>query len=496
MGTMRGTVSGLSKASPTTIFGPQRTVPILRSPTRAATEARALWDVSRQPVPERGTPAELFQNGEEGFWLDATDLSTMFEDVDGTIPITGLERPVLLWLDKSGNNNHFRGVSTSTTLSARYNVLNNTEAFSAPAPPNAFTWSVTNASITPDATLAPTNTGVTADLYTQNASPGAAVLQQRHDFSPQPTGAVGALLSFYVKPVTGSIIALRAFNSFSAGAVTVWFDLVNQTVSAPDLVSPATHIASSVNALPDGWFRITMAYDAVPANGTTAQLFIADATSSTTRLGNGSCYIWGADLRRYTLAATNIPNYQRVDQDGYDSVGFPYFVQTTNQSVPFLSGRPFDFSRVMETTVIIAVRRGATNGNKGTAFLVNVLGGANFQMRSNSFTGTTSAPGWTSAGQSITSPTEIAMDVPYVVTGLAKIIDDFSELRVNGSSVGTNTGDQGALPYTVNTGTVNLPSGGAILVGGFNQMIVRGKYTQPEQLERVEQWVAARSAAY
>ena len=43
----------------------------------------------------------LFSNGEQGFFYDPNDLSTMYQDVAGTIPVTAAEQPVGLMLDKS-----------------------------------------------------------------------------------------------------------------------------------------------------------------------------------------------------------------------------------------------------------------------------------------------------------------------------------------------------------------------------------------------------------
>ncbi|HKX55742.1 MAG TPA: hypothetical protein VJN01_06565, partial [Xanthomonadales bacterium] len=48
----------------------------------------------------------LFNNGEQGFWFDTNDFSTLFQDAAGTIPVTGADQPVGLQLDKSGNGNH------------------------------------------------------------------------------------------------------------------------------------------------------------------------------------------------------------------------------------------------------------------------------------------------------------------------------------------------------------------------------------------------------
>ena len=58
---------------------------------------------------------KLFANGEQGFFYDPDDLSTMFRDAAGTIPVTAAVQPVGLMLDKSGRNNH----AYQTTSAAR-----------------------------------------------------------------------------------------------------------------------------------------------------------------------------------------------------------------------------------------------------------------------------------------------------------------------------------------------------------------------------------------
>lgn len=44
---------------------------------------------------------KLFANGEEGFWYDPDDLSTMYQDAAGTVPVTAAGQAVGLMLDKS-----------------------------------------------------------------------------------------------------------------------------------------------------------------------------------------------------------------------------------------------------------------------------------------------------------------------------------------------------------------------------------------------------------
>lgn len=57
----------------------------------------------------------MFSSGEQGFAYDPNDLSTMFQDAAGTIPVTGVGQAVGLILDKSGRNNH----ASQTTSASR-----------------------------------------------------------------------------------------------------------------------------------------------------------------------------------------------------------------------------------------------------------------------------------------------------------------------------------------------------------------------------------------
>ena len=61
------------------------------------------------------SPAELFAGGETGWWYDPSDLSTLYQDDAGTVPVTAADQPVGKMLDKSGNGNHM----TQSTSTAR-----------------------------------------------------------------------------------------------------------------------------------------------------------------------------------------------------------------------------------------------------------------------------------------------------------------------------------------------------------------------------------------
>ncbi|QBK69578.1 hypothetical protein [Acinetobacter johnsonii] len=58
---------------------------------------------------------KLFANGEQGFWYDPNDLSTMFQDAAGTVSVTGVGQPLGLIRDKSGRGNH----ASQTTSASR-----------------------------------------------------------------------------------------------------------------------------------------------------------------------------------------------------------------------------------------------------------------------------------------------------------------------------------------------------------------------------------------
>ena len=61
---------------------------------------------------------KLFANGEQGFAYDPNDLTTLYQDATGTIPVTAAGQPVGLMKDKSGRNNH-----ASQTVSASRPIL-------------------------------------------------------------------------------------------------------------------------------------------------------------------------------------------------------------------------------------------------------------------------------------------------------------------------------------------------------------------------------------
>lgn len=64
----------------------------------------------------------LFANGEQGFFYDPNDLSTMYQDAAGTIPVTAAGQAVGLIRDKSGRNNHAYQTTSASRPILRQNA--------------------------------------------------------------------------------------------------------------------------------------------------------------------------------------------------------------------------------------------------------------------------------------------------------------------------------------------------------------------------------------
>jgi hypothetical protein len=60
------------------------------------------------------TPAALFASGEQGAWYDPSDITTLFQDVAGTSPVTAVGQSVARVNDKSGRGNHATQATTAS----------------------------------------------------------------------------------------------------------------------------------------------------------------------------------------------------------------------------------------------------------------------------------------------------------------------------------------------------------------------------------------------
>jgi hypothetical protein len=152
--------------------------------------------------------SHLFEAGEQGVWYDPSDLTTLFRDSAGTVPVTAVEQPVGKILDKSGRGNHATQATSTKrpVLSAKVNLLTGSAALA--------TQSVTTAAI--PYTLKHTGTGTITLSGTSTAGPlvGPGTLT----FTP----TAGTL----TLTVTGSVTEAQ----LETGAVATRYQWVNTAV--------------------------------------------------------------------------------------------------------------------------------------------------------------------------------------------------------------------------------------------------------------------------
>lgn len=99
------------------------------------------WQMLNTQDPPVFSPLELWDNGEQGVWYDPNDLSSLYQDVTGSTPVTAVGQPVGLMLDKKFGllrgselalNGNFQTTS-NWTLSANVEISNSKLRFNSAA---------------------------------------------------------------------------------------------------------------------------------------------------------------------------------------------------------------------------------------------------------------------------------------------------------------------------------------------------------------------------
>ena len=167
----------------------------------------------KKPLPQ--VVRQIVQR-DNGAWFDPEDLSTMFQDAAGTTPVTALEQPVGLWLDKSGNGNHATQSITASrpTLSARYNLLLNSATLS--------TQSVTT--VAAQYTLSFTGTGSVTLSGTATGTLAGTGANNRVSLSFTPTA--GTLTLTVTGSVTLAMLAFGTLTTYQAITTATSYDSV------------------------------------------------------------------------------------------------------------------------------------------------------------------------------------------------------------------------------------------------------------------------------
>lgn len=259
------------------------------------------------------SPLALFAASEPGGWYDPSDLTTLFQDAAGTTPVTAVEQPVGLVLDK-------RTGSVGTNGAKRVNFLVRTEDMTNAA------WSLTNATATATVITSTSTSNVTVfQSYTSTAVTtwkySAKVLKGTSFIigisgNSAGTGAIfnGSTGAYVNSTTTGSIWSIASYScSTHPDDSGYWLATVTVANSSADLnlVIPFAAINTSL--------------------GTTWRTGWGASVGSTLTVTNH-------DLRLASEASTS-PTYQRITADWPSTMSGSHLSQSTSTARPVLSAR-------------------------------------------------------------------------------------------------------------------------------------------------------------
>jgi hypothetical protein len=300
---------------------------------------------------DRFDAREWFASGEQGAWYDPNDLSTLFQDAAGTVPVTAVEQPVGKMLDKSGRNNHATQATAANrpVLSARVNMLTKTEDFT----DAAWVKYVNGVTVTQNATTAPDGSNTGIKIAAANAVNNLHFIYQAPSKNTTQTSFTATL---YVKAAEYSTIVIQSQSG--ANGVSCTFNTVSLVAAMLLLGAGFTNVSASVVDVGGGWFKLSHTYitDSTASIGYGIYLRKNDGATAWNGSGTDGIYIWHPDLRP-TNAGYLLPPYQRVTTaTDYDTVGFPKYLKFDGVN-DFLATGNIDFTATDKMTVVAGLRK-------------------------------------------------------------------------------------------------------------------------------------------
>lgn len=404
----------------------------------------------------------LFSASEPGAWYDPSDMSTLFQDSAGTVPVTAAEQPVGRILDKSGRGNHAsQGTSTKRpVLSARVNLLTKTEGFVDAAWHKA---GMTGAAPTDGGSITAPDGTSTARLYT---FPASTFVRQTPDF---PSGLQGVAKVYVraglVSPAKAVRITSNNWRAWSTG------------FSTKVALTREWQLVTHSGVLQTGGVKVSLMFGTVDAGGAND----ADCV--------GSIELWHPSLVHADQAS--LP-YQRVntatDYDA-DPAKFPAYLRFDGVNGALQTGN-IDFTSTDKMTVWAGVTK-----------LSDVTGGSLYEFGATSSVNgfhallapaDSSQPGFSFASRgSITSAAYLPRSAPVsaVLSGIADIGGDFNTLRCNGAITATNE-EQGVGNYGNHSLFIGARGGNSRYFNGrLYSLIVRGAQSSLSQIEATEAYI-------
>lgn len=282
----------------------------------------------------------LFANNEQGFAYDPNDLTTLYQDAAGTIPVTAAGQPVGLMKDKSGRNNHAsQSVSASRpTLSSRVNMLTGTN--------NLVNWSAVNTAKDGTTVTAIGGTPLNHICYLAFTYVPSSMIT----YYIEVTKGVG--FCFFQMCYSNSNRAKCTINLATGEKVVKLLATNTTTVVVEDGgdVWRLTFTGSATGAIGTAYANMGLATSLTgdTYNSYDEPIFIADGSQRMT--------IKAIDVRE-TRIGSNLPKYQRVTSStDYDSVGFPNYLAFDGVD-DFLQTNNIDFTATDEVSLFAGMRK-------------------------------------------------------------------------------------------------------------------------------------------
>jgi hypothetical protein len=453
------------------------------------------------------SPASFFANGEQGWWYDPSNFSTLFQDSAGTTPVTAMEQPVGLQLDLS------KGLVLGPELA---NGSWTTSAGATQSPTGTFNFVGAGSSARLDNVLVVGKTYLisfsasgTGSLNIHVGDPSAGSIDATITTTGNYTfrlpcdstdidfqfraassgGFVGSVTNITVKELPGN----HRFQTTSANRPVV-SARVNLFVGTATLATQSVTTRATTHTLTfTGAGSITL-------TGTAIGIYTAGTYSVTTTAGTLTATVLGtvtqADLRE-TNVGVGLPAYQAVvTSTNYDSTGFPVYIKP-NGSNQFMQTNSINFTATDKMTVWQGVRK-----------LSDAAGGFVVEYSQNSTleNGTfalfapraSSTPySWRSRGSANADADILSgyqAPITNVLTGIGDISGDQSTLRINGAQAGTSSADQGTGNFGNWPAYFYARAGTSIFFGGNDYgSIARGAASTAAQIANGEKYMAAKT---
>ena len=478
----------------------------------------------------RFSPLSLFSGGAPGAWYDPSDYGatgTLFQDSAGTTPVTAVEQPVGLMLDKS------QGLVLGPDVVINGDFSNGITGWTAAGSSIAVVGGEFEITVTAGGWLAFQNfTTVVGKTYKLTATMRAAetnsVAQSCRLTLDSPSvqsivsaNGVQTSVSFYFTATTTSTrVNLGVASGGAVGAIgdKAYFDIVvckelagNHAFQATSASRPvlsarynlltATETLSTqsvTTAATTHTLRFTGA-GSITLTGTAIGVYTAGTYSVTTTAGSLTLTVLGtvtqADLRVANNGITQ-PAYQRVNTaTDYATTGFLPYLKFDGVD-DSLSTNSISFTSTDKMSVFAGVRK-----------LSDAAYGALAEFSNNADTSSgafviwapiVSKYQWQSRGTntSVASTTSTIYNAPVTntLTSFGDISGDLATLRINGAQVAQNTGDQGTGNYGNYPLYIGRRAGSSFPFNGqLYSMIIVGKAVTAGELSSTETYTASKT---